>query len=77
MLQRKIQNMSNHNHDDIKPEDVSISTVYDGTSYSIYRIQEGEEVMYDIQLFDTVTLHLDSEEWNELVSVMKGLKPEK
>jgi hypothetical protein len=46
-------------------------TLYETESYIVWRSEEDEGTLYHIEL-GGVTLHLASEEWEELVLLVKG-----
>ena len=46
-------------------------TLYETESYIVWRSEEDEGTLYHVEL-GGVTLHLASEEWEELVSLVKG-----
>lgn len=46
-------------------------TLYETESYIVWRSEEEEGTLYHIEL-GGVTLHLASEEWEELVLLVKG-----
>jgi hypothetical protein len=57
-------------------EGISIKTVYEGETFSVYRIEEeGGDVGYDLNLFDNVTVHFLEEEWQAFLDVLQGLDP--
>jgi len=55
---------------------VNFQSLYEGDLFSVHRIEEDGEVQYSITIFDTVTIHLDAEEWNEFLEVMNSLPAE-
>lgn len=46
-------------------------TLYETESYIVWRSEEDEGTLYHVEL-GGVTLHLASEEWEELVLLVKG-----
>jgi hypothetical protein len=46
-------------------------TLYETESYIVWRSEEEEGTLYHVEL-GGVTLHLASEEWEELVLLVKG-----
>ncbi|MBZ0304692.1 MAG: hypothetical protein K8I82_01370 [Anaerolineae bacterium] len=58
-------------------DNIKMQNLYEGESLSIYRVEDEDgEVGFDITFFDSVTLHLMREEWNELVEIMQQLEAE-
>lgn len=54
-----------------------MQSLYDGESMSIYRVEDEDgEVGYDITFFDSVTVHLMRDEWNELVEILQEMEVE-
>ena len=52
-------------------ENITVKTLHEGDTFSIYRIENEEgEIGYDLNLFDSVTLHFIEEEWNEFLDVL-------
>lgn len=59
------------------PDGISMQSLYDGESMSIYRVEDEDgEVGYDITFFDSVTVHLMRDEWNELVEILQEMEVE-
>jgi hypothetical protein len=46
-------------------------TLYETESYIVWKSEEDEGMLYHVEL-GGVTLHLTSEEWEELVLLVKG-----
>ncbi|HLA43179.1 MAG TPA: hypothetical protein VJZ27_07080 [Aggregatilineales bacterium] len=61
----------NNNNDGL-----DIQLLYEGDLYSAHRIEEDGEVEFSINLFGTVTVHFDLDEWNEFLDAMHSLNPE-
>ncbi|MFP4321995.1 MAG: hypothetical protein ACLFTK_06035 [Anaerolineales bacterium] len=56
---------------------LQIQAIYEGDTFSVYRIEEeGGEVGYDLNLFDSVTVHFLKEEWQAFLEVMHDLEIE-
>jgi hypothetical protein len=50
---------------------LKIKTIHEGENFSIYRVEDSDgEIGYDLNLFDTVTVHFVEDEWNELLAVL-------
>lgn len=59
------------------PDGISMQSLYDGESMSIYRVEDEDgEVGFDITFFDSVTVHLMRDEWNELVEILQEMEVE-
>ena len=52
-------------------DNIKVKTLYEGDTFSIYRVEDEDgEIGYDLNLFDSVTLHFLEEEWNEFLEVL-------
>lgn len=60
--------MSNNNENNEDPGEILAET----DSYFVWRTDEEGEYVYHLEL-GGVSLHMTSEEWNELVELMKGV----
>ena len=60
--------MSNDNQNGEEPGEILAET----ESYFVWRSDEGGEYVYHLEL-GGVSLHMTSEEWDELVELMKGV----
>jgi hypothetical protein len=50
---------------------IKVKTLHEGDTFSIYRVEdEAGQIGYDLNLFDSVTLHFLEEEWNEFLDVL-------
>ena len=50
---------------------IKVKTLHEGETFSIYRVEDEDgEIGYDLNLFDSVTLHFLEEEWNEFLEVL-------
>lgn len=59
-------------------DEVNVQLLFESDSMSIYRIQDEDgEVAFDLNLFDTVTLHFMKDEWNELVEAIQAIGAER
>lgn len=57
--------------------DIDIQPIYEGDVFSIYRIEEeGGEVGFDVNFYDSVTIHFLKEEWNSFLDVIHSIQPE-
>jgi hypothetical protein len=52
---------------------MNVHVLYEGDDVRVYRVEEGDEVGYDLNLFDTITLHFLREEWEEFLQAMHSL----
>lgn len=58
-------------------DDMKVQMLFESDSMSIYRIEDEDgEVAFDINLFDTITIHLVKEEWNELAEAIGAIGTE-
>lgn len=52
-------------------DNIKVKTLHEGETFSIYRVEDEDgEIGYDLNLFDSVTLHFLEEEWNEFLEVL-------
>jgi hypothetical protein len=52
-------------------DSIKVKTLHEGENFSIYRVEDEDgEVGYDLNLFDSVTLHFLEEEWKEFLGVL-------
>lgn len=52
-------------------EELEVDVLSETDNFAIWRSQEEEEFLYHVEL-GAITLHLTSEEWEELVILVKG-----
>jgi hypothetical protein len=53
-----------------------VRNLFESELYTIDRIEEDGEVEFAINFFGTFTLHLDLDEWQELLEAMHSIEPE-
>ena len=52
-------------------DNIKVKTLHEGDTFSIYWVEDEDgEIGYDLNLFDSVTLHFLEEEWNEFLEVL-------
>ena len=52
-------------------DNIKVKTLHEGETFSIYRVEDEEgQIGYDLNVFDSVTLHFLEEEWNEFLEVL-------
>ncbi len=54
-----------------KNSDVDMDIVAETENFAVWRSQEGDGFVYHVEL-GGITLHLDSEEWEELAILIKS-----
>jgi hypothetical protein len=57
---------------EMKEQNLDDDIISETESYAVWRTNEDDEGYYYHVVLGGVTLHLDSEEWNELVLLIKG-----